>query len=149
MKAAMVDQISTQRRSVVMAAIKSKNTGPEIRVRKTAHSMGLRFRLHRTDLPGNPDLVFPKLNVAVSVHGCFWHQHTGCRLASVPKSRTEYWEAKLRRNVERDAWSGPALRLAGWRSVVIWECETHNYEMLTRILRDRVIRERRASTRDY
>jgi len=136
----VVDQISVERRSAVMARIKGKDTGPEVRVRKAAHAMGLRFRLHRTDLPGKPDLVFPKFRVALFVHGCFWHQHAGCRRASMPKSKTDYWESKLRRNVERDALVGPALELIGWRSVVIWECETNDPAGLASIIRERVLR---------
>lgn len=135
----MVDQISAERRSAVMAQIKGKNTGPEVRVRKAAHAMGLRFRLHRTDLPGKPDMVFPKFRVALFVHGCFWHQHAGCRRASMPKSKTEYWEAKLRRNVARDALVAPALQLLGWRSVVIWECETNNRSTLSDVIVERVV----------
>ena len=134
----MVDQISAERRSAVMAKIKGKDTGPELRVRKAAHALGLRFRLHRSDLPGKPDLVFPKFRLALFVHGCFWHQHAGCRRASMPKSRTDYWEAKLRRNVERDALNASALKLMGWRSVVIWECETQDTKNLGDIIRHRV-----------
>lgn len=131
----MVDQISAERRSAVMAKIKGKDTGPELRVRRAAHSLGLRFRLHRADLPGKPDLVFPKFRLAVFVHGCFWHQHAGCRRASMPKSKTDYWEAKLRRNVERDALNASALESMGWRSVVIWECETQDTKNLGDIIR--------------
>jgi len=123
-----------------MARIKGKNTGPELRVRRVAHAVGLRFRLQRTDLPGKPDMVFPRFRVALFVHGCFWHQHKGCRRASVPKSKTDYWEAKLRRNVERDAFAVPALEQLGWRAVVIWECETHDSEGLKATVRDRVVR---------
>ncbi|MFD1331105.1 very short patch repair endonuclease [Methylopila musalis] len=137
----MVDQISADRRSAVMARIKGKNTGPEVRVRKVAHAMGLRFRLNRTDLPGKPDLVFPKFRVALFVHGCFWHQHDGCRRASMPKSKTEYWGPKLRRNVERDALVAPALELLDWRAVIIWECETHDSEGLAEIIRCRVMQD--------
>jgi DNA mismatch endonuclease (patch repair protein) len=134
----VVDQISAERRSAVMAKIKGKDTGPELRVRKAAHALGLRFRLHRSDLPGKPDLVFPKFRLALFVHGCFWHQHAGCRRASMPKSRTEYWEAKLRRNVQRDAVNGSALESMGWHSIVIWECETNDAETLEEIIRHRV-----------
>ena len=136
----MVDQISAERRSLVMARIKGQNTGPEVRVRKAAHAMGLRFRLHRTDLPGKPDIIFPKFRLALFVHGCFWHQHAGCRRASIPKSKTGYWESKLRRNVERDALAGPALELLGWHSAVIWECETNNPENLATIIEERVVK---------
>lgn len=136
----MVDQISAERRSAVMATIKGKNTGPELRVRKTAHAMGLRYRLHRMDLPGKPDLVFPILRTALFVHGCFWHQHKGCKRASIPKSKTEYWYAKLTRNVARDAATIPALEAIGWRPVVIWECETKDEAQLRQIIAERVLR---------
>jgi DNA mismatch endonuclease (patch repair protein) len=121
-----------------MARIKGRDTGPELRVRKVAHALGLRFRLNRTDLPGKPDIVFPKFRIAVFVHGCFWHQHAGCRRASTPKSNTDYWDAKLRRNVERDAHTLLALTRQGWRMVVIWECETNDSERLADIIRDRI-----------
>ncbi|MER9605335.1 DNA mismatch endonuclease Vsr [Mesorhizobium sp. M0243] len=119
-----------------MARIKGSNTGPELRTRKAAHAIGLRFRLNRTDLPGKPDLIFPKHRIALFVHGCFWHQHAGCRRASVPKSSTEYWHKKLRRNVERDAQVIPALERLGWRAVVVWECETKDPSVLSGILED-------------
>ncbi|SDP58581.1 T/G mismatch-specific endonuclease [Phyllobacterium sp. YR620] len=134
----MVDQISAERRSAVMGKIKATNTGPEIRVRKAAHAVGLRFRLQRSDLPGKPDLVFPKLKTALFVHGCFWHQHQGCRRASVPKTRTEYWNEKLARNVARDAATIPALQARGWRTVTIWECETADQNALQSIIRGRL-----------
>ena len=134
----LVDQISAERRSTVMARIKGRNTGPELRVRKVAHALGLRFRLNRNDLAGKPDVVFPKFRIALFVHGCFWHQHSGCRRASKPKSNTDYWEAKLRRNVERDARTLLALTRQGWRMVVIWECETNDADRLADIIRDRI-----------
>lgn len=134
----MVDQVSVARRSAIMARIKGHDTSPELRVRKVAHAVGLRFRLHRADLPGKPDLVFPKLQTALFVHGCFWHQHSGCRRASRPKSHTEYWERKLQRNVERDARSIQALQDQGWRAVVIWECETLDPIALPVIVMERV-----------
>jgi len=134
----MVDQITAERRSAVMARIKGKNTGPELRTRKASHAMGLRFRLHRADLPGRPDMVFPKWKTALLVHGCFWHQHQNCRRASKPKSQIDYWGNKLRRNVERDAAATHALEELGWRVVVIWECETHDPDRLRDILRARV-----------
>jgi DNA mismatch endonuclease (patch repair protein) len=142
----LVDQISTERRSQVMARIKGSDTGPELRTRKVAHAIGLRFRLNRRDLPGRPDLVFPKHRVALFVHGCFWHQHPGCRRASRPKSRTDYWEPKLRRNVERDALTAPALEKLGWRTVVIWECETAEPDALAVILCERVVQRPSAAT---
>jgi DNA mismatch endonuclease (patch repair protein) len=112
------------KRSAQMAAIRSVNTRPELIVRKALHARGFRFRLHRRDLPGKPDIVLPKFRTAIFVHGCFWHQHPGCKLASWPKSRPEYWVPKLGRNVERDTVAAGALEVLGWRSIVIWECDT-------------------------
>ena len=119
----MADQVSPERRSSIMRRIKSKDTAAEVKVRQALHGLGLRFRLHRKDLPGKPDMAFPKYRAAVFVHGCFWHQHPGCRRASKPKSRNDYWDAKLRRNVERDARTPAALAALGWRHIVVWECE--------------------------
>lgn len=107
-----------------MSRVGGKNTSPELRVRRAAHAIGLRFRLHRSDLPGKPDLIFPKHRVAIFVHGCFWHRHSGCSKASMPKSRTEFWQAKFHANVARDAKSIAELEALGWRVLVIWECET-------------------------
>jgi DNA mismatch endonuclease (patch repair protein) len=120
----MVDNVSSERRSHIMSKVRSRNTSPELRVRKAAHALGLRFRLHRKDLPGKPDLVFPKLKTAVFVNGCFWHQHSGCRRAQTPKTRPEFWDNKFRNNITRDAQNTAALEQAGWKVVVIWECET-------------------------
>ena len=113
-----------------MSRVKGKHTGPEMIVRRAAHALGLRFRLHRKDLPGRPDLVFPRHKVALFVHGCFWHRHPGCRLASMPKSRIEYWQAKFDANVARDAAAEQALRDVGWRVVTVWECETRKEDEL-------------------
>ncbi|UFW43320.1 very short patch repair endonuclease [Bradyrhizobium sp. WSM471] len=118
-----------------MAQVKSKNTTPEVLVRRAAHAMGLRFRLHRKDLPGKPDLVFPKWRVAVFVNGCFWHCHVGCGRARVPRSNKAYWVRKLDRNVQRDRQTTRSLRKAGWRVIVIWECETKRAALLTSKLR--------------
>lgn len=114
-----------------MSRVKGRHTGPEVRVRHTAHALGLRFRLHRKDLPGTPDLVFPKHLVAMFVHGCFWHQHRNCSKASSPKSRTEYWQAKFDANMRRDALSVKRLEALGWRVETIWECETKDGAALT------------------
>lgn len=125
-------------RSWTMAQVKSKNTTPEMLVRRAAHAMGLRYRLHRDDLPGRPDLVFPKRKTAVFVNGCFWHSHPGCSRARVPLSNRVYWTRKLDRNVQRDSDNTRLLRKAGWRVIVIWECETKDGQKLAGILRRKV-----------
>jgi DNA mismatch endonuclease, patch repair protein len=119
----VVDHISPERRSWLMSRVGGKNTSPEIRVRRAAHALGLRFRLHRKDLPGRPDLVFPKYGVAVFVHGCFWHRHAGCRKSSVPKSRVDYWAAKFEANIARDARVAADLAELGWSVATIWDSE--------------------------
>lgn len=106
-----------------MRRVKGKNTGPELVVRRALHAMGKRFRLHRRDLPGRPDIVLPKDRLAIFVHGCFWHRHDGCGRASIPATRPDFWDAKFRRTVERDAEQTAALEALGWRVAVIWECE--------------------------
>ena len=111
-------------RSEIMARVRSKNTIPELMVRRALHAAGLRFRLHRTDLPGRPDIVFPGRRMVVFVHGCFWHSHPGCKRARIPATRQEYWMPKLLRNVERDQAATAALQTAGWRVFIVWECET-------------------------
>ena len=114
------------RRSALMARIRSVDTRPEIAVRRLLHAMGYRFRLHRRDLPGKPDIVLPRHRLAIFVHGCFWHQHAGCRLASRPKTRQDYWTPKLAGNVARDEAAQAALRKLGWRVEVIWECDARD-----------------------
>jgi DNA mismatch endonuclease (patch repair protein) len=117
-------------RSAVMRRIRKYDTKPELVVRRAAFRLGYRFRLYRRDLPGTPDLVFPGLRKAIFVHGCFWHQHPGCRLARQPKSRPEYWLPKLRRNSERDETASAALESLGWSVLVIWECEVAAGQLL-------------------
>lgn len=107
-----------------MSRVKGKDTLPEVRVRKAAHAKGLRFRLHRKDLPGTPDLVFPKYKTVIFVHGCFWHRHLGCSKASIPKTRTDFWQDKFKTNVARDKSNVDELTDAGWQVFTIWECET-------------------------
>ena len=121
-----------------MARIRSKDMKPEIVVRKLVHALGYRFRLHRKDLPGKPDLVFGPKRKVIFVHGCFWHQHAEeeCLDGRVPKSRLEYWGPKLRRNVERDVQSQRALEKSGWGVLVIWECETKEMDALRARLRN-------------
>lgn len=118
-----------------MRAVKRAHTKPEIIVRRALHALGLRFRLHRSDLPGSPDIVLPRLRTVVFVHGCFWHRHPACRYATTPKSRQEYWLPKFEANVERDARKEAQLRELGWRVVVIWACETKSLEALEARLR--------------
>ena len=129
----MADRISPAKRSEIMRAIKSKNTSPEKRVRSAAHRLGLRFRLHRSDLPGSPDLLFPKRRVAL--HGCFWHSHKNCSVAKTPKTNTEFWIRKFERNMERDLENSRKLEENGWKVLVIWECETKTQEPIEAFFR--------------
>ena len=131
-----VDRLTPTARSALMRAVKPKNTSPERRVRQLAHSLGYRFRLHRTDLPGTPDLVFPSRRKVIFVNGCFWHRHPNCRKATMPKSRLEYWKPKFDRNVERDLERARKLRELGWEVAVIWECETRDPIALIELLQN-------------
>lgn len=117
-------------RSAVMRAVKGRDTNPEMQVRRAAHALGFRFRLHRKDLPGSPDLVFPRLKTAVFVHGCFWHGHDCARGARAPKTNADYWRAKIARNVARDARVRGELEALGWAVETIWECELKDGEAL-------------------
>jgi len=119
----VADKLSAERRSANMRRIRSKDTNPELALRSLIHRLGYRFRLHRKDLPGKPDMVFPSRRKVIFVHGCFWHQHPGCREGRVPGSRLEYWGPKLRRNQERDRASQAALTGQGWHCLTVWECE--------------------------
>lgn len=119
-----------------MSRVRGKDTSPEMRVRRVAHSLGLRYRLHRQDLPGRPDMVFPKHRVALFVHGCFWHRHPNCQKASNPKSREEYWQKKFTANVDRDTRVVSELEALGWRVTTIWECETKSSERIADILQE-------------
>ena len=118
-----------------MQAVKSENTGPELAVRRLAHSMGYRFRLHRKDLPGKPDLVFPRLRKVIFVHGCFWHGHDCARGVRVPVQNRAYWTKKIKGNKVRDEAVQAALTAAGWEVVVLWECEIRDQERLERHIR--------------
>lgn len=131
----MADTLSAERRSANMRAIRNKNTAPELAVRRIAHALGFRFRLHRRDLPGKPDLVFPRLRKVIFVHGCFWHQHPSCREGRVPGSRREYWVPKLARTVERDADHVARLKAMGWQVLTIWECGAVDHKRLADQLR--------------
>ncbi|WP_438810767.1 very short patch repair endonuclease [Sphingobium chlorophenolicum] len=124
------DEPISPARSALMAKIGQKNTKPETIVRKLLHAMGRRFRLHRRDLPGTPDIVLPGRKKVIFVHGCFWHRHPGCSKATTPKTRQEFWLDKFERNVERDRQKEEELQSAGWDVLTIWECETKDMEAL-------------------
>lgn len=109
-----------------MSGIRGKDTKPELIVRKFLHSMGYRYRLHRRDLPGKPDIVLPKYRIAIFVNGCYWHRHKDCKLAYNPKSNTEFWQTKFRQNVLRDTENHETLTRAGWKVIVVWECEVRD-----------------------
>ena len=118
------DTLTPSQRSLLMSRVKGKNTRTEKIVRSLLHSLGYRFRLHREDLPGTPDIVLPKYKTVIFVHGCFWHRHPGCSKATTPKSHLDYWLVKLAENTERDARKEQALSDAGWRVIIVWQCET-------------------------
>ncbi|WP_223276528.1 very short patch repair endonuclease [Sphingomonas daechungensis] len=118
-----------------MRKIRSTDTKPEMRVRRLLHRMGFRFRLHRCDLPGKPDVVLPRYRLAILVHGCFWHQHPGCRHARLPRTRQNYWLPKLARTQERDLRNVVELNRLGWRTLTIWECSVDKLDKLEAILR--------------
>ncbi len=120
----MTDRLSPARRSENMRRIRSRNTEPEMAVRRLLHGLGYRYRLHVKDLPGKPDIVFPSRRCIVMVHGCFWHGHKGCRESRMPLSNREYWVEKLERNYARDREHLRSLRRLGWRVMVVWECQT-------------------------
>jgi DNA mismatch endonuclease (patch repair protein) len=117
-----MDTLTPQQRSERMSRVRGRDTKPELVVRRLVHSMGYRYRLHRRDLPGRPDLVFPSRLKVIFVHGCFWHRHPGCRLARLPKSRTDFWVAKLEGNRQRDIANQERLKADGWGVLVVWEC---------------------------
>ena len=125
-----MDVLSSSQRSALMARIRGKNTKPEMMVRRMAHGMGYRYRLHKKSLPGTPDLVFASRKKVIFVNGCFWHRHAGCQLAATPKTRVDFWMKKLDRNVQRDKDAIRQLEQTGWQVLVIWECETRSPEGL-------------------
>ena len=135
MSSEVIHKVSEQR-SRNMSAIKSKNTKPEIKVRKVLHSMGYRFRLHRKDLPGSPDIVLPKYKTVIFVHGCFWHRHQNCKYASNPKTRREFWEKKFKENIERDKKTQEKLKNLGWKTKIVWECEIKKQDKLIKKIED-------------
>jgi len=127
----MVDHLTPKQRSRCMSKIRSKNTTPEIIVRKTVHSMGYRYRVYRKDLPGKPDLVFPRMNKVIFVHGCFWHGHK-CKY--LPKSNVKFWKNKTNTNKERDKRNKHEIKKLGWDVLIVWECQTKNLDELRRKL---------------
>lgn len=129
-----LDILTREARSALMSRIRGTNTKPELVVRRLLHSGGYRFRLHRRDLPGTPDIVLPKYRMAVFVHGCFFHAHRGCKLAYTPKTRTDFWRSKFADNRRRDARVKTLLRKAGWTPIVVWECETERPDEVARRL---------------
>ena len=135
-----MDTVTRERRSEIMSRVRSRGTRPEMTVRRLVHGLGFRYRLHGKQLPGRPDLVFPARLKVIFVHGCFWHRHPGCPLARTPKSRVDFWRAKLDGNRERDLVKQRELGELGWRSLVVWECELNDLDLVagrvTGFLRD-------------
>lgn len=127
-----MDRLTPEKRSWNMSRIRSKNTKPELYLRRALHGMGFRYRLHEKKLPGSPDLVFPKYKAVIFVHGCFWHRH-GCKQATTPSTRKQYWEEKFKGNIERDERNIQSLKDLGWRVMVVWECELKRLELLEEI----------------
>lgn len=130
----MADSLTPEHRSWNMSRIKSKDTKPEKIVRSILHRMGFRFRLHRKDLPGSPDIVLPKHHTVIFVHGCFWHRHEGCKECTTPKTNTKFWLEKFQKNIERDQNAQRSLDELGWHVVTVWACETKGPELLSRRL---------------
>ena len=124
-----MDTITPEQRSEVMSRVGGKNTRPELTVRRLLHALGFRFRIHRKDLPGNPDIVLPKWRTAIFVHGCFWHGHT-CRRGAKPTSNTDFWSEKIRKTQARDRNAQKRLRADGWRVIVLWECDLADLDHL-------------------
>lgn len=122
-------------RSDIMRSVRSSDTKPELLVRKVLHFLGLRFRLHQKKLPGSPDIVLARFKTVIFVHGCFWHRHPGCRYATTPKTRQDFWLPKFAANVERDARKEAQLEELGWRVLTVWECETRDLQSLEQRLR--------------
>jgi len=123
----MPDVVDNSTRSRMMRGIRSHDTQPELALRKYLHALGYRFRLHRKDLPGSPDLVLPRHHLAIFVHGCFWHRHAGCFYATTPGTRASFWESKFEANVRRDRKACKELEYSGWRVLIVWECGFKHY----------------------
>lgn len=132
----MADTLTPEERSKRMSLIRCTGTVPEMKLRRLVHRMGFRYRLHVKELPGKPDLVFPSRRAIIFMHGCFWHRHSHCKLARLPKSKQEFWEVKLNGNKKRDLLNQEKLKLLGWRVLVVWECEMANTGQLQVIIRN-------------
>ena len=126
----MVDTFSPAKRSAIMSRIGGKDTLPEIRVRRLLHALGYRFRLHRKDLPGKPDIVLPRHRKVIFVHGCFWHGHPRCRRATLPTTNIEFWQTKIGKNKNRDQKAQRQLRASGWKFLVLWQCQIKDVQIL-------------------
>jgi DNA mismatch endonuclease (patch repair protein) len=126
----MADVVDRATRSRMMSGIRSANTKPEMKLRKSLHARGFRFRLHDRKLPGTPDIVLPRWKAVIEVRGCFWHRHEGCRYATTPATRPEFWKGKFNANLERDRRNELALTSAGWRVAIVWECAVRSYDPL-------------------
>lgn len=137
----MVDKLTKEKRSWNMGRVRSQDTKPELLVRSMLQRHGYRFRLHKKDLPGKPDIVLARYNTVVFVHGCFWHRHKNCSDATIPKTNTAFWQNKLSKNVERDKKTQKALRRFGWQVIVIWECETTKPDKLMNRLNKLLLRQ--------
>lgn len=131
-----MDSLSPEKRSENMRRIRHKNTKPEMKIRSLLHRCGYRFRLHRKDLPGKPDIVLAKYKTVIFVNGCFWHRHKNCKYAYNPKTNVDFWEKKFEENVKRDQSNYAQLRQSGWQVIVIWECELRDIEALETRLKD-------------
>ncbi len=129
-----MDTFSQRARSEIMRRVGSKDTQPELTVRSVLHKLGFRFRVHRQDLPGTPDIVLSKHRTVVFVHGCFWHRHKRCKRATTPSTRLEYWAPKFERTILRDKCNTRKLKKLGWRVIIVWECETLDHAKLARLL---------------
>ncbi len=130
----MTDFMTAQQRSCAMSSVRGKETKTERSVRSLLHRRGFRFRKNVPNLPGRPDIALPKYKAAIFVHGCFWHGHSGCRKGAIPATRTDFWQAKIGRTMERDKEKTEALLASGWRVAVIWQCAMHSEESLSRAM---------------
>ncbi|MGZ8910679.1 MAG: very short patch repair endonuclease [Methylococcaceae bacterium] len=131
----MVDKVTPEKRSWMMARIRSQNTAPEIKLRKLIFSMGFRYRLHYKGLPGRPDIIFPGKKKVIFMHGCFWHGHPNCRASKLPQTRKDFWESKIHTNKERDKRNIMELEKLNWKVLVVWQCELKNLSNIQEIIR--------------